>query len=202
MCVDNPEQKIKKPPNFRRLDHNSRYASALPLSTNAHSQDADGQAQCKRYNPPVETGPDKPRNVTYPLSRIPCRESSVAGSPLLPVNTPHLASPACRRDSACCNFCPSGHEIRQRCALAARCVSVPTAPGPSLVSVARVFCGAFCSRFPSFCVCSRSGSSSLAAASSSTACALGSFATVILRAPGGVPPLMRLEREHTTDVLD
>jgi hypothetical protein len=42
MCVDNPEQKIKKPPNFRRLDHNSRYASALPLSTNAHSQDADG----------------------------------------------------------------------------------------------------------------------------------------------------------------
>ena len=115
----------------------------------------------------------KRRRTNGKTRHIPCRESSVAGSPLLPVNTPHLASPACRRDSACCNFCPSGHEIWQRCALAARCVSVLTAPGPSLVSVARVLCGAFCSRFPSFCVCSRSGPSSLAVALSSTARALG-----------------------------
>jgi hypothetical protein len=197
MCVDNPEQKIKKPPNFRRLDHNSRYASALPLSTNAHSKNADGQARCKRYNPPVETGPDKPRNVTYPVANRlwPGRHFSLSIPPTshlqLVDGIQHVVT-SVRRATR------SGSAVRSPLVVYR---SRPR-PGPSLVSVARVFCGAFCSRFPSFCVCSRSGSSSLAAASSSTACALGSFATVILRAPGGVSPLMRLEREHTTDVLD
>jgi hypothetical protein len=79
MCVDNPEAENQKAAHFRRLEHNSRYASALALSTNAQSQNPDRRAQGQRYNPPVETASNERQNPTYPLSRIVC--GRVATSP-------------------------------------------------------------------------------------------------------------------------
>ena len=134
---------------------------------------------------------------------IPCRESSVAASPLLPVNTPELAAPPCRRDSACCNFSRSGHEIWRRVAPAARlCIGPDRALGQSLVSVARVLSGAFVPRLSqvSAFVTGRDRRPSPPRRLRLRA-RWGSIAAVFLRAPGGVPPLMRLEREHTTECL-
>ena len=127
----------------------------------------------------------KRRRTNGKTRHIPCRESSVAGSPRLPVNTPNRKALACRRDSACCNFCLSATRYggaerlllvvyRTRPRLGYRLLALPVSYAARFVRVSQV--SAFVAgrdRRPSPSRCLR------------LRARWGSFAIVILRAPGG-----------------
>ncbi len=58
MCVDNPEQKIKKPPISGGSTTTLDNRCGVALSTNAHSPDVETAGRdAERHNPPVEIGP-------------------------------------------------------------------------------------------------------------------------------------------------
>ncbi len=107
-----PEQKIKKPPTSGGSNTTLDTRRRSCCQRKAVADGAYRGVSSARYAPAVEFLSRKRQNPTYPLSRIVC--GLLATSPCqYPLS---LTALPCRRDSACCNFLPSGHEIWRRLA--------------------------------------------------------------------------------------
>ena len=140
-------------------------------------------------------------NVTYPLPRIVCGRIATFSCQY----PPRYAALACRRDSACCNLLM----VRPRdMAAPAALSSVVYRPRPRigqpLVGDCPRLIARIVPRLLKFCcVCNRLGPSSFAARRVRLrTLAWARLRPGNLRAPGGAPPLMRLEREQSTHVLE
>jgi hypothetical protein len=121
-CVDNPDPKIKKPP--------------IPGGSLAILITSGGSA----VNKPKAQGPHYAAATVIPPARGCARQLCAPNSKISPTPNrlwpprnfslsipPFRTRSACRRDSACCNVCGSGHEIWRRPPLSSLCcVSSPT----------------------------------------------------------------------------
>ncbi len=192
-------QKTKKPPipggPATTVDTRRRCGCQRGGMTRARNQRPFEQS----YMPPVE-----------PL-RHPCRQrdistvtnQSVAWQQRFPVNGCFRTASPCRRDSACCNLPFVGS--RDVAASSASCSVVSRSARARALpfGAARVVYGTLCSAFPKFKRLYPVGTVVPRRRVSMGRAGVGSFAAVFfLRAPGGAPPLTRLDRERSTHGLD